>query len=145
MTTLRPTFVVVPGNPYDTTPESLSPLLEQLRESGTAELRTRSERGYGVTFIEVILIYVIIKAGEKILDRALDKTLDAAEEAGSRWWQHRRLQGARRPATVLICDEDGNVLRALDYTPESDDPTSSGDTFREKRLPPPAIPSQGND
>jgi len=136
----EPDFVVVPGNPFDTTVESLDPLLAQLRQEGsTAEVRVREERGYGVTFIEVVLLYVAYKAMDKVVDRALDRTVDKAESAGTRWWAKRRLERRNRPATVLICDEDGNVLRSLECRPEDVTPLRSDAAKFDKRLPlPPA-------
>ena len=139
----EPDFVVVPGNPFDTTIESLDPLLAELRQDGgTAEVRVREERGYGVTFIEVVLLYVAYKAMDKVVDRALDRTLDKAESAGTQWWAKRRLEGRNRPATLLICDEGGNVLRSLEYRPEGDTPLRSDPAKLDRRLPLPPATSE---
>ena len=130
------TFVVVPGNPYDTTVDDLSPLLDELNAEGRAEVRIRPERGYGVTFIEVVIIYIAMKVLDATVDRIIERTLDKAEAAGTQWWKRRRLEKARRPATVLICDEDGNVLRSIEYRPE-DEPTRADVKQAAKRLPMP--------
>lgn len=129
-------FVVVPGNPFDTTADDLAPMIEELNNEGHAEVRIRAERGYGVTFIEVVIVYIAMKALDATVDRIFEKLLDKVEGAGTQWWKRRRI-GRNRPASVLICDEEGNVLRSLDYTPDADDPVGKDAAQVEKRLPMP--------
>ncbi len=135
----EPSFVIVPRNPYDTTPESLTPMIEALGEEdgATVAVRNRPERGYGVTLIEVVVIYIGLRVLDGVTDRIIERSLDKAESACTRWWAKRRLERKNRPANLLICDEDGNILRSLEYRPEEDAPVHNDPTQAEKRLPPP--------
>lgn len=134
-----PQVLLVPGNPRDLTPETLEPLVADLSEHYTADVAVTQQRGYGVTWWEVLIIYVASKGADAIVGRAFNEILDRLE-ATVRAWLGRRREAAEeksRPFFMAVYDEDGELLRALEL-PVDGDPIDVTDREREKgRRPPP--------
>lgn len=118
---------LVPRNPLDLRPEKLEPLIDQIKEleNGlTVSIRTVPQRGYGVTWWEVLEI-VIIYVGAKGLDAAvghpIQLLLDKITEKVRDWYQRRRAEeGNTRPLSLTFRDEEGRALRSVEMQ-ESDD------------------------
>lgn len=137
-----PQVLLVPGNPRDLTPEKLMPLVDDLSEQYTTDLGTVQQRGYGVTWWEVLLIYVASKGADAVVGRAFDELLDRLEAAVRAWLSGRRDQteNRSRPLHVAVYDEDGELIRALNF-PVDGDPVDVTDEAREKAPRPRPKPS----
>lgn len=127
--------LLVPGNPQDLTPEKLDSLLAELSEHYTTDVAVVPQRGYGVTWWEVLIIYLASKGADAIVGRVFDEAVDRIESTVRTWIARRRGtdgdEEADRPFFVAICDEDGDVIRAVEL-PVDGDPVDVTDREREK-------------
>jgi hypothetical protein len=140
--------LIVPGNPLDVRPEDLEPLVEEIKLGNDLTVDVRvppPQRGYGVTWWEVVVIYLLTKGADAVVGRGYQLILDKITEKVKHWYQERRLKrGNNRPLSLTFRDDQGHVLRALEMraTGETEEVT------REERgrpmLPPPE-PGEEND
>ena len=116
---------IEPANPLDLRPKDLETLAEEIRsEQLSVEIRERTQRGYAVTWWEVLYIYV----GGKILDgvtgHALQLMLDSLTEKAKHWIAARQKKREKenpewkqRPFLLEIKDEGGRVLHEFRIDP----------------------------
>lgn len=128
-----PQVLLVPTNPMDLRTEELQPLVEALeRGDRTVGVGTRPQRGYGVTWWEVLIIYLASRGADAVVGRVYEALLDEIVEKAKAWYHARREEkGNKRPFLLDIRDEDGQVLRALEIQP-SGEVTDVTDREREK-------------
>lgn len=142
-----PQVLLVPGNPRDLTPEKLEPLVADLSEHYTTDVGVVEQRGYGVTWWEVLLIYLASKGADAIVGRTFDEALDRLVTAVQSWLGRRRdaAEEQSRPFFMAVYDEDGEILRALEL-PVDGDPIDVTDREREKgrRPRPEAVDEEGD-
>jgi|ERR1035437_1885335 hypothetical protein len=126
-----PRIILQPQNPLDLRPEKLADLREQLtREGFVVEIGYEDQTGLGVTFWEVLVIWV----GKEIIDASVD----AVAQHVINWASMRFKSGSHRPVALTIVDENGNVLREVRCDPkEQTAPViESGRHSSGRRLPP---------
>ena len=131
-----PDVLLVPANPLDVRPEDLEPLVIAIRDDLplTVDVRVVPQRGYGVTWWEVLYIYFGTKALDGVTGHAFQLALDGITEKARQWYHGRRdTQENRRPFYLGLLDEEGNVLRALEIRPDG---SSEDVTTREQSKPP---------
>jgi hypothetical protein len=104
-------ILLEPGNPLDLRDEKLAPLITALRDldsSYEVRLGYNDQRGYGVTWWEVLHIWIPWTAiggaaAKKIVELAID-------------WAHHRMKGDEpnnRPRSVSIYGPDGQILKQV--------------------------------
>jgi hypothetical protein len=137
-------ILIESANAADLTPQMLEPLRAELSgaEPNTkVEFAASPQRGYGVTWWEVLYIWlkeplVVGAAGAvagKILEKVVEAAIDWVKES------HTSKGSKARPRIVSILDKDGKVLRAF----EVKDGTELYDcTIREREKPPRKLPSK---
>jgi len=138
-----PEVILVPGNPLDVRPEHLRPLTAKIESDHglRVDVAVVPQRGYGVTWWEVLLIYVGTKGADAAAGHAFQLLLDSVTEKAKDWYRDRRkAMDDRRPFHLAILDDDGNVLRALELRADGavDDVTEQE---RLKPLQPPPEPT----
>ncbi len=112
-----PQVLLVPSNPLDLRPEELEPLVAELRDGRASgvDVGVVPQRGYGVTWWEVLVIYVAMKGADAVLGHMYELLLDEITDQVKAWYRARRLEkDNKRPLLVDIRDEEGHVLRALE-------------------------------
>jgi hypothetical protein len=125
-------IVLDPGNPYDFTDGGLEGLRDELaQELGTSVvIDRRDEHGEGVTFIEVLHVWMEI--GEVASTGLLATRLGA-------WLLARRRAEAKstdqpRPRSADLYGPDGELLKTIRV--EGDEPVIAGPETDKKRLRP---------
>jgi hypothetical protein len=125
-------IVLQPGNPLDLTSEDLMPLvhgLERLGSEGQEVIITeRPTRGYGVTWWQVLLIYVGMKAGDALINSVVSSAVD---------WAKNHLSEGGRPHYIGIYGPDGEIIRAVEVDAGGEE---SDVTERERGVNRPAPP-----
>lgn len=112
-----PQVLLVPANPLDLRPEDLEPLVERIRDghASSADVSMVRQRGYGVTWWEVLVIYISAKGADAVIGHAYQLLLDEITDKVKAWYRERRLEkDNKRPLLFEIRDEEGHVLRALE-------------------------------
>jgi len=137
--------VLEPGNPFDLTEDDLGKLkqdVEAAEASASVRVYKRDERGYGVTLIEVINVF--IAAGEVVgagygLGQAGKAVIDFMK---NRWNRDKTDHPGQspRPRSIRFYDEEGNLLRTINIDEPDGDPTEKDDDggdLRHRDPPPP--------
>lgn len=118
-----PQVLIVPANPLDVRPEELESLVEDIQR-GTAssvDVGVMPQRGYGVTWWEVVVIYVAMKGADAVVGHAYQLLLDEITEKVKGWYRERRLaKDDKRPLYLDVRDDEGHVLRALEVQSSGD-------------------------
>jgi hypothetical protein len=111
-------LLIEPGNPHDFTPAELEELRSEVEDefdTVRVAIARRPERGYGVSFHEVLAVWdVVTEAADDVMTVAGPISLIVG-------WMRRRAQrererhpGARpRPRTVPLIGPDGKVLKRI--------------------------------
>jgi hypothetical protein len=109
--------VIEPGNPLDFEQEELEQLATWIKKEHGVEIRTasRPERGYGVTFHEVIHIFVDVGGAAGGIAGGLAVLSTAVKWAQNRWRRDRdQHPGSKpRPRTITLYDSQGRPLKRL--------------------------------
>ncbi len=116
-----PEALLVPANPLDLPPEDLEPLAIAIRgdHALAADVGVVPQRGYGVTWWEVLYIYLGTKGLDALTGHAFQLLLDGITEKAKQWYRGRRdSKDNKRPFYLRILDEQGRVLRALEIRPD---------------------------
>lgn len=112
-----PQILLVPANPLDLGPEELEPLVGDLRDghASSVDVGVVPQRGYGVTWWEVLVIYITMKGADAVLGHVYQLLLNEITEKVKAWYRERRLEkDNKRPLLLDIRDEEGHVHRALE-------------------------------
>lgn len=114
-----------PGNPNDFSEEDLSDLLNSVDDLDGAKVRCeeRDERGYGVTFYEVIQVVADIRGagGDLIVGALLHRIAIWLE----RRWQSdhdERPDVPTRPRSIVLLDGEGNKIRIINIDEPDGEP-----------------------
>ncbi|CAO5172135.1 conserved hypothetical protein [Frankia sp. AiPs1] len=111
-------MIIQPGNPYDFTNGDLQDLVKLIQKTIpdlSVEIDRKPERGYGVTLIEVLNIWLQVADGATA-------TVGTIGLVGAikQWIQARRMQAERdhpesqpRPVSVTVHGADGAILCTL--------------------------------
>lgn len=127
-----PQLLLVPGNPRDLTPEKLADLVSDLSADYSADVGVAEQRGYGVTWWEVLIIYIATKGADAIVGRLYDAALDRIESSVKAWLARRReTEESKRPFFLAVYDEDGELAKALEFRPD-DEPVDVTERERAK-------------
>jgi hypothetical protein len=99
--------------------EEFQPFIEELKAEHrdlTSEYVWYETRAYGVTFWEVLTIYVAVKALDAAIEASVSKLVEAIIEKGKHWVQRHRdaHDWHHRPFALTVRDADGNLLAAID-------------------------------
>jgi class 3 adenylate cyclase len=119
------------------------PDLERLSESlndedgVSVEIYKPQRRGYGVTWWEVLLLYLGGKGADAVTGRTLTLLLDVISQKAKAWYADRVKKGAGRPLSLILRDATGRVLRALVLQPSGEVEDVSGEHRGVRREPPP--------
>lgn len=118
MTSMKlPQVLLVPQNPLDLREEDLASLIEALRKetSLSVEVGILPQRGYGVTWWEVLLIYIATKGADAVVGHVYNLLLKEITDKVQAWYQRRRAEtNNKRPLLLEIRDEEGKVIKALE-------------------------------
>jgi hypothetical protein len=112
--------IVQTANPLDVKPEDLDALINALKDEGLDVRRAYLEqKGYGVTWWEVVLIWVAARSAETVIDRVVG---DAVV-----WMKNRFRQNpeSKRPKVALIVyyeGEEGYVVEKVQLKSADDEP-----------------------
>jgi hypothetical protein len=131
-----PEVLLVPANPLDLRPEDLEPLAIAIGgdHALAADVGVVPQRGYGVTWWEVLYIYLGTKGLDALTGHAFQLLLDGITEKAKQWYRGRRdSKDNKRPFYLGILDEEGRVLRALEIRPDG---STEDVTGREQSQPP---------
>jgi hypothetical protein len=138
-------IVLEPGNPHDFSQVELSELANQLTDLHGFPTRVgiREERGYGVTFHEVMHVWVDVveaTAGTGATAVLLKSIVDWARR---RWKKDKadHPNSHPRPRSVILYDAKGHPIKIVridvpDGEPVEEEPNQGGD-HDHLRLPPP--------
>lgn len=111
------TIRLEPGNPHDFTQRELEDLACEIqeRESVEVEVRLRPERGYGVTFSEVLDVVMTTAETAADVGGAYAFFDLVVEWAKARWKRDRdeHDDAEPRPRAVTLYDAKGNPIRAV--------------------------------
>jgi hypothetical protein len=119
--------ILVPLNPLDIRPEDLEPLAEDIRRDDlTVDVRVREQRGYGVTYWEVleIIIYreILVRTYDIALDKAVTAAIDKIIKKVKVWYKRRRKQkNNKRPLSLTLREEEGGELRHVEMLAPEDE------------------------
>ncbi len=93
-----PQLLFVAGNPLDLSEEDLKPLVDQVSAASglSAGVGIVPQRGYGVTWWEVVLIYVGMKGADAVTAHALQLLLDGLTEKTKEWYRRQSLARPNR-------------------------------------------------
>lgn len=112
-----PDVLLVPGNPLDVRPDDLQGLVAAISADLplTVDVGVVPQRGYGVTWWEILYIYIGTKGLDAVTGHAFQLALDSITEKVQDWYRGRRKsKDSQRPFYFGILDEKGSVLRALE-------------------------------
>jgi hypothetical protein len=138
-----PTIVLEPQNPNDLTPEKLQSLVDALKAASrevSVEFAHREQRGYGVTWWEVLNVWikdpavvggVAGAASAKVVEKLVEVVID--------WLKRRHSDKAtkKRPKIVTILDHEGNVLKSVELQADSPMVDKTAEKRSEPRRKPP--------
>lgn len=99
-----PEVILVPGNPLDVRPEHLRPLATKIQSAHglRVDVAVVPLRGYGVTWWEVLLIYVGTKGADAATGHAFQLLLDSVTDALARSNASCEKAGGRRRAAQVL-------------------------------------------
>ena len=123
-----PQIILEPGNPLDLRRDKLEPLMNAILEldsSYEVRLAFNDQRGYGVTWWQVLHVW-LPWAGVALGGAAAKKIVELAID-----WAHHRLKGDEpnhRPRSVSIYGPDGQILKQIrvdhsGHEEQSDEPS----------------------
>jgi hypothetical protein len=134
--------IIRPHNPLDIREEELEPILEELRQDGfNAQLYLRPLQGYGVTWWEVLTIWLLAPSRDALVGDAVNAVM--AKIKGL-YAARRKSKANSRKMSVTIRDEQGKLLGKFELEPDGTvhetpaDPDNAGDR-------PPEIKQQSSD
>jgi hypothetical protein len=132
--------ILDPGNPLDFSESDLNELAGRLKAQHEAEVEIvpRPERGYGVTFHEVMNIWVNVTgiAGGTATGVAILRSV--AKWARERWHKDRdEHPGSRpRPRSVTLYGPDGRAIKTIEIDEPSGEPIEREPNDLPPRTPP---------
>lgn len=140
MSTAQHEIVLEPGNPQDFTEEELQALAENIRDQMpgiTPRIVVREERGYGVTWAEVIHIYSMAKDVAANLAFWSGVLAPVVLWARARWKKDRELhpEATPRPRIVTLYGPDGTPLKQIRVA-HPDGATTEEEVDPSERRPP---------
>src|SRR5918993_1816910 len=131
-------ILVQSSNPLDVRPEELSTLVDDLQNRGMdARLAYREQKGYGVTWWEVVLIWAPLYVGTRFAEAAINELAAAAVE----WMKERfrRDPENERPKVALIVPyeedkgDEGIVNLVIEVRSADSEPVSRPPEEHERR------------
>lgn len=137
--TPRPDYLIEPGNPYDFSPDELDELRRELASEGVSvAIARRPERGYGVTFVEVLHVWNLVT------DVVGDVTTMVGPVAVVCRYLRRRAQREReqhpdakpRPRVVTLLGPDGRVVKRIVLDDADSDPRFEDGDDEQRQRPP---------
>lgn len=92
---------------------ALEQLIDQFREERLdGEISYRPPTGRGVTWYEVTLIYIGMKALDAVTGEIASRTIDAVTSRTIGWAKSRLERGeTARPQSITLYDADGKVIK----------------------------------
>jgi hypothetical protein len=113
--------IVQTANPLDVKPEDLDGLISALEDEGLDAQRAYVEqRGYGVTWWEVVLIWVAARSAEAVIDRVVGSAVEWMKDRFRQELEHKP-----RPKVALIVyyeGEEGHVAEKVELKSADDEP-----------------------
>lgn len=109
----RVRILLVSANRLDLTPDDLAPLVEDLFDDFSARATGKEIGGYGVTWWEVLLAYVGLKAADTTISNVTESLIDSVKSFVQRR-RNEELQKRPRPFSLTIYDEDGRFVKRLE-------------------------------
>jgi hypothetical protein len=101
--------IVQSANPLDVKPEELDGLIDALKDDGLDARRTYLEqKGFGVTWWEVVLIWVAARSAETVIDRVVGDVVGWMKE------RYRHNPESKRPKVALIVRYEGEEGQAIE-------------------------------
>jgi hypothetical protein len=79
--------------------------------------------GYGVTWWEVVVIYLASKGTDAVVGEVFDALLKSIKARVTAWYKARRDAGGpkgSRPMALDVRDEEGNILLGLELDPDGE-------------------------
>lgn len=137
-----PEILIEPQNPLDLTTEQLEDLAQSLRgidASYDVRFAYREQKGYGVTWWEVLYIWlpwIGVAAGAIAGEKAVEKIVELSID-----WARRRFKKEgeqKRPKYVAILGPDGKVLKSVRLNDEAQEPEDL--TEEDQQKPPRSLP-----
>ena len=123
-------IIVEPQNPLDLRADELAPLIDGLRAANASwdvRVTALEQRGYGVTYWEVVHIWL-----PALADEALTALIGAVIAEAVRWARGRFANGSKRPKYVAIHGPDGRVLKSVEVKSAEGDPVDVTEKDQEK-------------
>lgn len=105
--------LLVAANRLDLTPDELAPLVEDLSDDFSARVTGKEIRGYGVTWWEVLLAYIGLKAADTTISSVTQSLIDSVKTFVQRK-RNAEPDKNPRPFSFTIYDEDGNFVKRLE-------------------------------
>jgi hypothetical protein len=134
--------VLEPGNPHDFTQNELDELSKLLQGKHGVDVRTvfRPERGYGVTFHEVIHVFVNVSEAATSIAGGVAVLKTVVTWAQNRWRKDRDQdpRSKPRPRDVMLYDGRGKPLKRVTIDSPSGEPTEEEPLDESGRIPPDA-------
>jgi hypothetical protein len=132
--------ILEPGNPHDFDQKELDELSKRLQEEHDVDVRTafRPERGYGVTFHEVINVFVNVSEAASSIAGGVAVLKTVVTWAQNRWRKDRDNdpRSKPRPRVVMLYDGTGKLLKRVTVDSPSGEPTEEEPLNESGRIPP---------
>jgi hypothetical protein len=128
--------LLVAANRLDLTADELAPLVDDLSDNFSARIIGTEIRGYGVTWWEVLLAYIGLKAADTTIDSVTQSLIDSVKSFVQR---KRSAEPDRRPRpfSFTIYDEDGNFVKRLEIDSDGEVAVLNEPSPEENRHKPP--------
>jgi len=113
---IKPLVTIEPANPFDLQDDELAPLLVELGQQDVrVSVVRRPETGYGVTWWEVINVWVDISEVLGGTVAALDLLRIIVEWTRRRWQRDKddRPDAVPRPRSVILYGPDGRAIKSV--------------------------------
>lgn len=140
-----PKILLEAQNPLDIPPADLEPLAQAIRDVGQGyEVQIAEpveQRGYGVTWWEVVLIYIGSRGAEVVLTNVVNDLYKVAVG----WARARFQKEPGRPKYIAIRGPDGEILRSVEVRRPDAEPEDKTEEDRRRdeesgqRPPPPTV------
>jgi hypothetical protein len=134
--------VFEPGNPHDFNQKELDELANLLQEEHGVDVQTafRPERGYGVTFDEVINVFVNVSETASSIAGGVAVLKTVVTWAQNRWRRDRDRypRSKPRPRVVTLYDGRGKPLKRVKVDSPSGEPVEEEPLNEPGRIPPDA-------
>lgn len=115
--------IVQTANPLDVKPEELDGLIDALNDKRLDARRSRVEqRGHGVTWWEVVLIWVAARSAEAVIDRVVG---DVVEWMKDRFRQNPDSTRPKAAVIVLYEGEEGHATEKVELRSADEEPVRS--------------------